>query len=170
MSRYRHRIPSYSATEKPEQDVRQSAALSVIAPYHAPRGFDVPAVPSTRYCKRSFGFARLLAFHVTAGQTMTAPAMPKFSRTAVMATAKPSKTRRSCCIGIGGAFGISPLRAALSDEHTHSWSTQGRIRVLISHRSLVFLNILLTNASTLCSLIYRLHNVDRRLHLWQKSN
>jgi len=36
-------------------------ALSVIAPYPAPCGAAAPTVPAARYCKRSFGFARLLS-------------------------------------------------------------------------------------------------------------
>ena len=41
--------------------VHYPAALSVIVPYPAPCGAAAPAVPDARYCKRSFGFARLLS-------------------------------------------------------------------------------------------------------------
>ena len=41
--------------------VHYPAALSVTAPYPAPCGAAAPAVPAARYCKRSFGFSRLLS-------------------------------------------------------------------------------------------------------------
>lgn len=50
------------------------AALSVTAPYPAPCGAAAPAVPAARYCKRSFGFARLSRF-----RSPRSVRMPRFS-------------------------------------------------------------------------------------------
>ncbi len=47
----------------------KTAALSVTAPYPAPCGAAVPAVPAARYCKRSFGFPRLLSLPLSAQDT-----------------------------------------------------------------------------------------------------
>ena len=49
-------------------------ARSVIALYPAPCGAAAPAVPAARYCKRSFGFARLSRF-----RSPRSVRMPRFS-------------------------------------------------------------------------------------------
>ena len=45
------------------------AALLVTAPHPAPCGAAAPAVPAARYCKHSFGFARLLSLPLSAQDT-----------------------------------------------------------------------------------------------------
>ncbi len=47
--------------------VNYPAALLVTVLYSAPSGAAAPAVPAARYCKRSFGFARLAHEIETAG-------------------------------------------------------------------------------------------------------
>ena len=63
-------LPAYLIAESPKQGGGDYlAALSITAPYPAPCGVAAPAVPAARYCKRSYGFARLLSLPLSAQDT-----------------------------------------------------------------------------------------------------